>query len=86
MGHVIIAVKPIKKEEEKTAMDHVEKEWIIEHIKGLIEEYKGTIANEKLWLLGSTSSEEIQGHAENIRQLCEALDYYNTQLRDIMAR
>lgn len=86
MRHIIIAVKPIEKEEEKITMDHVVKEWIIENIKEQIDDYEGTIATEKLWLLGSTSAEEIQGHAENIKQLCEALDYYNTQLRDIMAR
>lgn len=86
MEHIIIAVKPIEKEEERIAMDPVVKEWIIENIKEQIEEYEGTIANEKLWLLGSTSADEIQCHAENIKQLCEAMDYYNTQLRDVMAR
>lgn len=86
MRHIIIAVKPIEKEEGKITMDHVVKEWIIENIKEQIEDYEGTIANEKLWLLGSTSAEEIQGHAENLKQLYEALNYYHTQLRDVMAR
>ena len=67
-------------------MNEVVKEWVINNITDQLDELAGAINNEKIWMLGSTSSEEIAGHADNIKILCEAMDYYNTQLREIMEK
>lgn len=65
-------------------MSEVVREWVKENLLEQMEETRGTIANEKMWLLGSDTEEAIAGHAENIKLLCEYMDYLSTQLRDIM--
>ena len=65
-------------------MSEVVREWIKENLLDQMEETRGAIENEKLWLLGSDTVEAIEGHSENIRLLCEYMDYLSTQLRDIL--
>ena len=67
-------------------MNEIVKGWIISNIQEQLNELAGAIDNEKLWMLGSTSFEEIAGHADIIKILCEAMDYYNTQLREIIEK
>ena len=42
--------------------------------KTAIEEIKGTISNERLWLKGASSKEEKAMHEENITNLSECLN------------
>ena len=65
-------------------MDETVKNWIVSDLREHIDDLEGTLENERLWLLGCSTTEEITCHASNIKQLCEALDYYNTQLKTIL--
>ena len=65
-------------------MNEIVKEWIITDLSEIIDDVRGALENEKLWLLGSDTVEEIQAHTENIKNLCEYMDYLCTELRDVM--
>lgn len=41
-------------------------EWLINLFKDAIEESTGTIRNERIWMNGSDTDEEIKMHIENI--------------------
>ncbi len=44
-----------------------------------IEEVKGAISNERIWLKGSSTEEEVLGHAQNIADLSEYLARLETE-------
>ncbi len=46
-----------------------------------IEEVNGTISNERLWLMGSSSQEEIAGHNQNIADLAAYLEWLESEER-----
>ena len=46
-----------------------------------IDDIKGTISNEQLWLKGSFSEEEINNHKQNIVDLTAYLEWLRTENR-----
>ena len=64
-------------------MAKVVKFWINEFIEenrdidAEIDDIEGTIANERLWQIGSSTKEEIEMHQDNIEELKEYLDWLN---------
>ena len=47
-------------------MKEIHKQWFIDMIDNELEEERETIKNERLWWLGSGTSEEREMHRENI--------------------
>lgn len=51
-----------------------------------IEDVKGTISNERLWVKGSETPEQIQMHEENIAELEEFLDWLESEASNTIVR
>ena len=64
-------------------MNEIVKNWLIELYEREIEEIKGTISNENLWMIGSKTKEEEQMHVDNMANLNEYITTLKTLLNDI---
>ena len=64
-------------------MNEIVKNWLIELYEREIEEIKGTISNENLWMIGSKTKEEEQMHVDNMANLNEYIATLKTLLNDI---
>lgn len=64
-------------EDEEIIDDPIMKEWLTELYEKEIEETKGTIENESIWMLGSDTEEESFMHYVNIKRLKNYLNLLN---------
>ena len=64
-------------------MNEIVKNWLTELYEREIEEIKGTISNENLWMIGSKTKEEEQMHVDNMANLNEYIATLKTLLNDI---
>ena len=64
-------------------MNEIVKNWLTDLYEREIEEIKGTISNENLWMIGSKTKEEEQMHVDNMANLNEYITTLKTLLNDI---
>ena len=64
-------------------MNAIVKNWLTDLYEREIEEIKGTISNENLWMIGSKTKEEEQMHVDNMANLNEYITTLKTLLNDI---
>ena len=64
-------------------MNEIVKNWLTDLYEREIEEIKGTISNENLWMIGSETKEEEQMHVDNMANLNEYIATLKTLLNDI---
>ena len=64
-------------------MNEIVKNWLTDLYEREIEEIKGTISNENLWMIGSKTKEEEQMHVDNMANLNEYIATLKTLLNDI---
>ena len=64
-------------------MNEIVKNWLTDLYEREIEEIKGTISNENLWMIGSKTKEEEQMHVDNMANFNEYITTLKTLLTDI---
>lgn len=64
-------------------MNEIVKNWLTDLYEREIEEIKGTISNENLWMIGSKTKEEEQMHVDNMANFNEYITTLKTLLNDI---